>query len=238
VGRKRALGELRDPSKPGKGYKFCHACGLLVANRRFVCVHCGVPNPSSKIMKRARVGAEESAGTQEFESARTSGVVQVRTSLENKDPTSPGENVQVAGGKLPRSATGSKLDLHSMTSSHFNGGLADSPSDENKGDLIYLSPERQKEPTVSSFEGRVAPREGLSITVKHDETVTNFRDRGDSSGGSAAQSTGELLIAELSHSLSMRERRDALLKRINGIDEDTPSESSCDAEGSTANCEV
>jgi hypothetical protein len=44
-----------DPrAKPGKGYKFCHECGKLVANRRFVCVHCGAKNPSSKIVKRPR----------------------------------------------------------------------------------------------------------------------------------------------------------------------------------------
>lgn len=40
--------------KPGKGYKFCHECGELVANRRFVCEHCGASNPSSKIAKRTR----------------------------------------------------------------------------------------------------------------------------------------------------------------------------------------
>lgn len=36
------------PSKPGKGYKFCHACDKLIANRRFFCTWCGSENPSAR----------------------------------------------------------------------------------------------------------------------------------------------------------------------------------------------
>lgn len=34
--------------KPGKGYKFCHACEELIANRRFYCTNCGTENPSAR----------------------------------------------------------------------------------------------------------------------------------------------------------------------------------------------
>lgn len=46
--------------KPGKGYKFCHNCDKLIANRRFVCTGCGTENPSAKKGLPRFTGGKES----------------------------------------------------------------------------------------------------------------------------------------------------------------------------------
>lgn len=42
----------KEVAKPGKGYKFCHHCGQLIANRRFSCTRCGTENPSARRTSR------------------------------------------------------------------------------------------------------------------------------------------------------------------------------------------
>lgn len=45
--------QIDHSKRPGKGYKFCHQCKELIANRRFYCEKCGTENPSARRIPKA-----------------------------------------------------------------------------------------------------------------------------------------------------------------------------------------
>jgi uncharacterized membrane protein YgcG len=189
------------PAKPGKGYKFCHECGELVANRRFVCVHCGTRNPSSKVIKRPRI---DIVTTPVISTALTAGALGAATAA-----------TVVAAAAARGGNTGSTASRPALTDA------VDPPTIATTNPFIsFTSAALHIAPAGSSL---VAP--SVAESYDEDDDQSNRATRGDGQS-----------------SLSMRDRRDALLKHATRTSsdsgEDTPSESeSEDGEGATMGAE-